>query len=79
MPIFIKMINGEEFKFSGVSGERTIEEFMTVCVEIPGDYLKIHVDQHGTVPTVLVKENIVSIQERPEPRGARMPQQREVW
>ena len=66
MPIFIKMTNDQEFQ---VSGEQTLQEFMTQYVEIAGDYLKIDVKSRGTlpsVPTVLVKENVISIQEKPE-------------
>jgi len=76
MPIFIKMVNDEEFK---VSGEQTLEEFMREYVEIPGDYLKISVESRGSVPTALVKENVVSIQEKPEARRARMTQAPEGW
>lgn len=76
MPIFIKMTNDEEFK---VSGEQTLEEFMREYVEIPSDYLKINVENRGSVPTVLVKENVVSIQEKPESPRARMRQAREDW
>lgn len=76
MTIFIKMINGEEFK---VSGEQTLQEFMTEHVEIPSDYLKINVEERGTIPTVLVKENVVSIQEKQEPKRARMVQKPEGW
>lgn len=76
MPIFIKMVNDQEFQ---VSGEQTLQEFMTAYVEIAGDYLKINVEERGSVPTVLVKENVISIQEKPEPKRAKMMQKPEGW
>lgn len=77
MSIHIKMINDEEFI---VSGEQTLQDFMREQVEIPGDYLKISVKQNRvTVPTVLVKENVVSIQEIAEPKRAKMTQGPGPW
>lgn len=63
MPITIRMKDQSEYV---VHGEYTLKDFRTDFLDRHDDYVELNVASGSAViPTMLVKENIISIQDKP--------------